>query len=225
MTQTIAITAAAAIAGAVGFGIAPLAAAQSACGDLGGTVDAAQVCHVDITDSGYRFEASFPSSYPDQQAVVSYVTGQRHNVASYAAKFPPSGRPSGYELTITSTRYSAGTPTAGTRSVVFAAQNDTGAANEDRPATSYTAFNYDLGTVAPITFSTLFKPGTTPADVRVAAPILPAPDDFGVHGYRNFALTDDAVIIFIDRDFLHEQSPAHLSVPRSALAALLASPG
>ena len=85
----------------------------------------------------------------------------------------------------------------------------------------YTAFNYDLHRGVPITFASLFKPGTTPADVRAAAPDLPAPDDFGVHGYRNFALTDDAMLVFIDQDFLHA-GPRSVSVPRTALSALVA---
>lgn len=202
---------------AAGLGMAPPAAAQSACADLGGTVDAAAVCHVDRTGGGFRFEASFPADYPDQQALATYLTDERDRMAEYAAKFPPTGRESGYELTITGKPYHS----AGAQSVVFEAHNDSGAANEGRPATFYTAFNYDLGRGGPITFASLFKPGTTPADVHAAAPDLPAPDDFGVHGYRNFALTDDALVVFIDQDFLHV-GPRSVSVPRTTLAALLA---
>ncbi|MCV7217903.1 DUF3298 domain-containing protein [Mycobacterium crocinum] len=205
------------LAGVAGFGMVPAVAAQSACTDLGGTVDASAQCHIDRADAGFRFHASFPVGYPDQQAVASYLTGERDRMADYAATFPPIGRESGYELTITGKPYQS----AGTESVVFAAQNDSGAANDGRPATSYTAFTYDLGRGSPITFASLFKPGTTPADVHAAAPNLPAPDDFGVHGYRNFALTDDAMVIFIDQDFLHV-GPRSVSVPRSELAALLA---
>lgn len=208
-------------AGVAGFGMAPAAAAQSACESLGGTVDAAAICHVDSAGAGFRFEASFPAGYPDQQALTDYLSGERDRMADYAAKIPPTGRGSGYELAITGKPYHSGTPVGGTQSVVFGAQNDSGVANEGRPATIYIAFNYDLGRGAPITFATLFKPGTTPADVQAAAPDLPAPDDFGVHGYRNFALTDEAVVVFIDQDFLHA-GPRSVSVPRTALAALLA---
>lgn len=215
------LAAAVLLAGVAGFGSAPQAPAQSACGDLGGTVDAAAICHIDSAEAGFRFQASFPAGYPDQQAVSSYLTGERDRMAGYAARFPPTGRPSGYHLTVTGTAYHSGSPAAGTQSLVLAAQNDSGAANEGRPATLYTAFNYDLGRGAPITFGTAFKPGTTPADVRAAAPNLPAPDDFGVHDYGNFSLTDDAVVFFIDQDFLHP-GPHSVSVPRSALPALLA---
>ena len=126
----------------------------------------------------------------------------------------------------TGTAYRSGTPASGTQSLVFRIANDTGAANEGRPATSYTAFNYDLGKGAPITFDTLFKPGTKPVDVqheleKRGVAVLPSFNDFGVHGYQNFAITDDAVIFFFDHDFLHE-GPGKVSVPRTELASLLA---
>ncbi len=105
------------LAGVAGFGMVPPAvAAQSACTDLGGTVDASAQCHIDRADAGFRFHASFPVGYPDQQAVASYLTGERDRMADYAATFPPTGRESGYELTITGKPYQS----AGTESVVFA---------------------------------------------------------------------------------------------------------
>ena len=85
---------------------------------------------------------------------------------------------------------------------------------------------YDLGKGAPITFDTSFKPGTKPVDVqheleKRGVAVLPSFNDFGVHGYQNFAITDDAVIFFFDHDFLHE-GPGKVSVPRTEIAALLA---
>jgi hypothetical protein len=47
-------------------------------------------------------------------------------------------------------------------------------------------------------------------------------DDFGVHAYQNFAITDDAVIFFFNHDILHEEGPPQVSVPRTELASLLA---
>ena len=111
---------------------------------------------------------------------------------------------------------------------MFAIEDDTGAANVGEPATSCTSFNYDLSKGAPITFDTLFKPGTKPVDVQRAsqnagaASALPPFDDFGVDAYQNFAITDDAVIFFFGHNFLHEQGPPQVSVPRTELASLLA---
>jgi hypothetical protein len=45
----------------------PAAGAQSACADLGGTVDPDQTCHVHSATSNYTLDFSFPVSYPDQQ--------------------------------------------------------------------------------------------------------------------------------------------------------------
>lgn len=159
-------------------------------------MDTTAQCHVDSSGGGFQIEISFPTRYRDEHAVTGYLIGERDRMADYVATFPPTGRGSGYELKITGMPYHS----AGTQSIVFGAQNDSGAANEGRPTTSYTAFNYDL---------------------QAAAPDLPAPDDFGVHGYRNFALTDDEVVVFIDQDFLHA-GPRSVSVPRTTLAALLA---
>jgi hypothetical protein len=199
---------------------------QSACADLGGTVDPDQICHVHSATSSYTLDFSFPVSYPDQQPLTDYLTHERDQEVEYAQMYPPSNRPSPYEFKATGTAYRSGTPASGTQSLVFRIANDTGAANEGRPATSYKAFNYDLGKGAPITFDTLFKPGTKPVDVqheleKRGVAVLPSFNDFGVHGYQNFAITDDAVIFFFDHDFLHE-GPGKVSVPRTEIATLLA---
>jgi hypothetical protein len=98
--------------------------------------------------------------------------------------------------------------------------------------TTYQAFSYDLGKHAPISFDTLFKPGTNPLQIlnpivqrqldkhgaRVGLPM----NDLGVDVYRNFAITDDAVIFFFGNDILHEGGPQKASVLRTELASLLA---
>jgi hypothetical protein len=206
---------------------APTASAQSACAGLGGTVDGDQTCHVHSATSSYTLDFTFPVSYPDRQPPTDYLTQERDRLVDYAAQFPPGrDRPVPYELKATGTAYRSGTPASGTQSLVFHIANDTGAANEGRPATHYKAFNYDLGKGAPITFDTLFKPGTDPVAVqheleKRGVAVLPSFIDFGVHGYQNFAITDDAVIFFFDHDFLHE-GPGKVSVPRTDLASLLA---
>jgi hypothetical protein len=210
----------------VGWSGTGTAGAQSACADLGGTVDPDQICHVQSATSSYTLDFSFPVSYPDQQPLTDFLTHERDQEVEYAQMYPPSNRPLPYEFKATGTAYRSGTPSSGTQSLVFRIANDTGAANEGRPATSYTAFNYDLGKGAPITFDTLFKPGTKPVDVqheleKRGVAVLPSFNDFGVHGYQNFAITDDAVIFFFDHDFLHE-GPGKVSVPRTEIATLLA---
>jgi hypothetical protein len=203
------------------------AGAQSACTDLGGTVHADEICRVHTTTSDYSLDFSFPVSYPDQQALTDFLTQRRDQEVDYAQKYPPSHRPVPYQLKATATAYRSGTPATGTQSLVFEIDDDTGAVNEAEPATSYTAFNYDLGKGAPITFDTLFKPGTKPLDVqreleKRGPVVLPPFDDFGVHAYQNFAITDDVVIFFFNHDILHEKGPQQVSVPRTELASLLA---
>jgi hypothetical protein len=213
----------------LGWSGSGMAGAQSACADLGGTVDPDQICHVHTVASSYTLDVSFPVGYPDQQPLIDYLTQQRDQFVDYAQKYPPTGRPVAYRLTATGTAYRSGTPTAGTQSLVFDIADDTGAANVGEPATSYQAFTYDLSKGAPITFDTLFTPGTTPADVQRAsqnggaAAALPPVDNVGVQAYQNFAITDDAVIFFFGHDSVHQDGPQHVSVPRTELASLLAS--
>ena len=212
-----------------------MAGAQSACADLRGTVDPDQICHVHSATSSYTIDFRFPVSYPDQQALTDFLTHERDQEADYAAQFPPTpdrlswagGARGRYDLAATGTAYRSGTSGSGTQSLVFAIDDDTGAANEGRPKTSYKAFNYDLSKGAPITFDTLFKPGTKPLDVqheleKRGPAVLPPIDDSGVPAYQNFAITDDAVIFFFDNDFPRAEGPREVSVPHTELASLLA---
>jgi hypothetical protein len=211
----------------VGWPGTGMAGAQSACADLGGAVNPDQICHVHSVASSYTIDFSFPISYPDQQPLTDFLTQQRDQFIDYTQKYPPGDRPLPYEFKATGTAYGSGTAASGTQSVVFDIEDDTGAANVGEPATSYKAFNYDLGKGAPITFDTLFKPGTKPLDVQRAsekpgALVLPPYDSFGVDGYQNFGITDAVVIFFFDHDVLHEDGPQEVSVPRTELALLLA---
>ena len=104
------------------------------------------------------------------------------------------------------------------------------------PQTWYKTFNYNVATRAPITFDTLFKPGSKPLDVifpivqrelqkqsGVEQAITPAVGLDPAH-YQNFAITDDSVIFFFGQgELLPEAAGAsQANVPRSAVAALLA---
>ena len=86
------------------------------------------------------------------------------------------------------------------------------------PQTWYKSFNWDLGKKAPITFDTLFKPGTKPLDVIYPAVeqyiqkqqglIDGIPPSVGLDPakYQNFALTDDAVIFFFGQGELFAEA-------------------
>src|SRR5204863_434661 len=102
--------------------------------------------------------------------------------------------------------------------------------------TWYQAFNWDVGRKAPITFATLFKPGTKPLDViypvveqylqKQQGLIDGIPPSVGLDPakYQNFALTDDALLFFFGQGELFAESagPVEASVPRATVAALLA---
>ena len=138
-----------------------------------------------------------------------------------------------YELDAKGAGYSSGSPTGGTQSVVFTMWQNVGGAH---PQTYYQSFNWDVDKRAPITFDTLFKPGTKPLDVIYPAVeqdlqkqqgvIDGIPPSVGLDPskYQNFALTDDAVIFFFSQGelFAEAAGPVQASVPRSTLAALLA---
>ena len=199
------------------------AGAQSVCADLGGAVDPDQICRAHIVGSGYTLDLSFPVDYPDQQPLTDYLTHTRDEWVHDGRTQPSVDRPP-YVLVITGDAYQSGTPTSGTRSVVLEMNQDFGA----HPVGSFKAFNYDRGKGAPVTFATLFKPGTNP--LGVLNPIVqrkfgPLPfGDPGLEAYQNFAITDDAVIFFFNQDGLlpHEDGPLEVSVPRGELAPWLA---
>jgi hypothetical protein len=225
---TVALTSAAFIAGAT----APAADAQSGCADLGGTVDTDQICQVHATTSDYTFDMSVPLDYPDQQAVVDYLKQDRADFVDWLAKFGTDGRDRPYMHDVTAKTFRSGTSNSGTQSLVLDIDDDTGAAHEGHPNTWYKVFNYDLSKHAPITFDTLFKPGTDP--LAVLNPILQrkfgtgsyAPvNDLDATTYQNFAITDDAVTFYFAQDQVvaDNNGPHKISVPRSELAALLAS--
>jgi hypothetical protein len=219
---------AAAVAALIAGGAAmPTANAQSSCDSLGGMIDASQVCQVHSTTPTYTLGMSIPLDYPDQQAVFEYLTQDRADFVDWIAKFGGQGATHQYMHDVTAKTYRS----SGTQSLVLTINDDTGLSHEDHPGTSYQAFNYDLSKQTPITFDTLFKPGANP--LQMLNPIVQrelgknsyAPvHDLDATTYRNFAITDDAVIFFFGEDQVvaDNAGPHRISVPRSELAALLA---
>jgi hypothetical protein len=231
-TPLIGLAAAAVCATVSGAPVSAQPAAPAAgCAQLGGTVQVNQTCHIQNKTVTYTIEISYPLDYPDQQALTDFVKQDRDEFADFSAAHPPRARP--YERDVRSRRYTAGTTTSGTQSVVLELYSDSGGAH---PVTGFQSFNYDIRAHRPITFDTLFKPGVDP--VALLDPIVqremdkrwqsyggPAPHNtLGARTYQNFALTDDAVIFYISQGmWLAEVSgPQSISVPRSELAAMLA---
>jgi Protein of unknown function (DUF3298) len=207
------------------------AAAQSACTDLGGTVGTDGICTVHTANPTYTLDITFPNDYPDQQALTAYLTQARDGFVNVSEM--PGSYNLPYELDAKGTGYRSGTPTGGTQSAVFTMWQNVGGVH---PQTWYKSFNWDLGRQAPITFDTLFKPGTKPLGV-----IYPAVEQYlqkqqglidGISPsagldpakYQNFALTDDSLIFFFGQGELLAETagPVEASVPRASVAPLLA---
>jgi hypothetical protein len=207
------------------------AAAQSACADLGGAAGSDGICRVHAANSTYTMDLTFPADYPGQDALTGYLTQTRDGFINVSEM--PGSRDLPYVLDANGTGYRSGPPFAGTQSMVFEVYQNVGGAH---PLTWYKAFNWDVAKRAPITFDTLFKPGTKPLEVispvidqelqkqtGVTDSILPG-DGLDPANYQNFALTDDSVIFFFSQgELLPEAAGAtQAAVPRAAVASLLA---
>jgi hypothetical protein len=174
---------------------------------------------------------TFPNDYPDQPALMDYLTQARDGFVNVSEM--PGSYNLPYELDAKGTGYRSGSPTGGTQSVVFTMWQNVGGVH---PQTWYNSFNWDLGKKAPITFDTLFKPGTKPLDVIYPAVeqyiqkqqglIDGIPPSVGLDPskYQNFALTDDAVTFYFGQGelFAEAAGPVEAPVPRATLAPLLA---
>lgn len=196
----------------------------TACDELGGT-DSGGTCTVHDETAEYTIDMRFPVDYPDQRAIIDLLTDQRDGFLELLDERPD--RQDRYALDVTGTEYRS----AGTVGVVFQEYVNVGGAH---PTTNYDTLSYDLGTQAPITLGTLFRPGSDP--VAVLDPIVRAdlerlldgydvgPNPLGIEMYRNFAITDDAVIFFLGRGVwaFGAAGPREVSVPRSELADVLA---
>jgi hypothetical protein len=225
-----ALLAAAVLTGGAGMATA---SAQTACADLGGALDAEQSCKVHAATPEYTVDLSFPAGYPDEPAVSAYLTETRDGFVNVSEM--PGSRGLPYVLDAKGTAYHSGLAPRGTQSMVLEIYQNVGGAH---PQTWFRAFNYDLAARAPITFDTLFRPGSRPLDVvfpavqnqlqsstGIDAPVSPV-DGLDPKNYQNFAVTDDSVIFFFGQgEILPEAAGAtQATVPRAALAPLLALP-
>lgn len=209
------------------------ATAPSACADLAGAVDADKNCHVHAETATYGLDYTFPTDYPDQQALTAYLTQTRDGFVNVAGM--PGSRNLPYVLDAKGTGYRTGPDDGGTRSIVFEVYENVGGAH---PQTWFKTFNWDVAKKAPITFDTLFTAGTEPLDVifpivqsvisrqlGVDAPISAA-DGLDPAKYREFAITDDTVIFYFGQGEIMAGAGGALqaTIPRSAVATMLAVP-
>jgi hypothetical protein len=204
-------------------------AAPSACASLGGTVESGQMCQVHASTPTYTINMSFPVDYPDEQAITDYLTQNRDGFVNVAQT--PGTRDMPYQMDVSSEQYRSGQPPGGTQSVVLKIFEDLGG---PRPSTSYKAFNYNLDPPHPVTFDTLFAPGSKPLDAiypivqrdlerqtGLGITILPGAGMDPSH-YQNFAITDNELIFYFAPGELLPPfaGPAQARVPRSAIPPL-----
>ncbi len=213
-----------------GSTFAPPAAAQSGCAQVNGTVDPQGVCRLHTENATYTIDLSFPNDYPDQQPVVDFLTQTRDGFVNVAQDPDAYNLP--YELDAEGAGYRSGPPIGDTRSVVFTVWQNVGGVH---PMTYYQSFNWDAAKNAPITFGTLFKPGSKPLDLiypevnkylqkqGMIDAISPG-EGLDASNYQNFALTDDSLIFFFSQGevFAEAAGPVQASVPRAVVAPMLA---
>jgi hypothetical protein len=187
-------------------------------------------CWVAASAPSVDINMVFPANDPQEQAIVDYLTKVQKDFGDNTSPGGLDDPKPMQELDVTTTAYTAGT----TRStVVKMYQNEGG----PYPMTYYKSFDYNDATKAPITFDTAFRPGSQPLGVilpivqdamtqEAGQPITVDPSvGLDPANYQNFAITNDAVIFFFDKNQLHPAfGDIQVSVPRNAVAAML-TPG
>ena len=218
------LTVTALLAGAI-IAAGPAAAAPQSCADLGGVVQSGAICQVQASQSAYVMDITFPLDYPDEQAILDYLSQTRDGFVNVAST--PDARNHPYEMDVVAESLSS----AQTRSVVLKLFQDVGSAH---PTTWYKAFTYNTVRGVPVTFDTLFAPGADPMKVIFPIVARELESKTGLRGsispgdgldpshYQNFAITDDSVIFYFGRAELLPSYAGETSVtvPRSSLPAL-----
>ncbi len=204
---------------------AAVAGAATECTAMGGVVESDNICHVKASEPTYTMDLRFPANFPDEQAIVDYLTQNRDGFVNVAET--PGSRNLPYEMDATAQSFKS----AQTQSVVLKIFQDVGGAH---PATWYKSFTYNPAKGRAVTLDTLFAPGTKPMDAvfpivqrelarqtGLTQPIS-AGDGMDPSHYQNFAVTDDAVIFFFSQGELlpSDAGATSASVPRSALPPL-----
>lgn len=207
-------------------GVLPAAPAWGVPGDcafLGGVVRSDGICQVETSTPSYTMNLEVPLDFPDEQAVVDYLVTTRDGFVNVAQT--PDARNLPYEMDVTADSFSS----QRTRSLVLTLFQNVGSAH---PTTWYKAFTYDVERGRPVTFDSLFAPGSKPLDEifpivrsnlegQTGLTILPG-DGLDPGHYQNFAITDDSVIFFFGRaEVLPSYAGAtSVTVPRNAIPPL-----
>lgn len=217
-----------------GWAGTPSAVAAPSCAELGGVIDATQMCHIHTANSSYILDLRFPVDYPDQQALTDYVVQNRDGFITVVKTSGPRDMP--YEMDATAEQFRSGQPSNGvqhgTQSVVLKIFQDLGG---PQASTWWKTFSYDLGSRRPITFDTLFAPNGKPLDAiypivqrelerKTGIPGLLISPGAGLDPshYQNFAVTNDEVIFyFVPGELLPLTAGATFArVPRNAIPPL-----
>ncbi|WP_231122554.1 esterase [Mycobacterium colombiense] len=193
------------------------------------SVDANQMCRFEASGPFSDISMTFPANYPDEQAIIGYLTRVNDDFGN--ARGPLNSLKSPTALKVTGTRYSSGPQPTGTQSVVTEIYQNLGAAH---PLVWYKSFNYNVATQQPITFDSLFQPGTQPlqsilpivqktlADRYRAAVSIPPATGLQPANYQSFAITNDAIVFFFDQNALQPAMEAtQVSVPRNMIASMI----
>ena len=180
---------------------APVAAAPGSCAGMGGATEDG-VCRLAVTEPAYRMDIRFPLGYPDEQAIIDYLTQARAGFVNIAQS--PGSLNLPYEMDVTAQSFRS----RQTQSVVLTLFQDVGSAH---PTTWYKSFTYDLDRGTPVSFDTLFAPGSKPLDTifpmverqleqqtGLTDAVSPSAGLDPSH-YQNFAITDESLIFFFGR--------------------------
>ena len=240
MIRTLSLAASALIGALASFSGMAVAGAQSTCAELGGNIQAGDICHVRADTPAYTIDLRFSADYPDTQPVRDYLMQNRDQVVNTAQA--PGARRLPYEWSLSSETFRSGQPTRtipeygqpwhGTQSLVLTNFQSV----EGAPVgTKYKSFTFDYDQKRPLTFENLFAPGTNPMDSiypMVAANLAshfvdrkfqlsPSVGRDAAH-YQNFAITDDSVIFYFDTgEFLPAEAGYFFTpVSRAALPPL-----
>lgn len=220
-----------AVALVAGATVSVEAAAQTPCIDFGGAVDGT-TCRFHTANDAYMVDIVFPLDYADADPVLDYLRQTRDGFVNVSGMPGSTGLP--YALDVTSELFHSGQPPGGTQSTVLKIYQNVGGPH---PLTWYKAFNYNLVTHQPITFDTLFLPGSKPLPAILPAVQKGVDTQLGSHApisggldpsqYQDFALTDDELIFFFGQGDLLPSAAGALAVhlPRASVAPMLAPIG
>lgn len=204
-------------------------AAPAKCAEIGGTLQG-QTCRIQESDPGYTVDISFPANYPDAEPLYDYVKQTREGFLNLATT--PDARSAPYALEMKATEFHSAVPPRGTQTVVLESYEDVGG---PKAPTFYKTFSWGQGSPEPITIENLFRDSAealptlrTLVQDEVskqfgAVEAIPAGAGLDAENYQNFALTDDALIVFVDPGTLLPETAGafQVSVPRAGLDALL----